>query len=208
MPNKALLPLADGKTIVIESSIAMLQSAGCQRLVMVVSPGPNVLKEILWKREHQDIEYVVQPAPFGVADAISRAAPLCPHGSIVAFSDNVYGELRALPNPLGPAAPAAPAATTVSARLDQPHLDYYNRHEKQWKARPAPKGSDVMAGFLLLRQEDMTRGLPDMGMTSFLNRIHAAQIPLPCKSWADVGTFDSYARYLGLETSDGDDTCE
>src|SRR5436309_2000909 len=94
MPNKLLLPIIDDK-LVIESSLKLLNDAGCERIVVVVPAFDYHVVHVLRSLRNWDVEFTKQQGEgvqaairSGIAEAVSQSAMIA-----VAFGDNVYADL-------------------------------------------------------------------------------------------------------------------
>jgi NDP-sugar pyrophosphorylase family protein len=187
MPNKPLLPIRDGD-IVIESAIRWLKEVNDIDDIVVVIDPTRIVQRVLHKRGWVDLKYVVQPEAYGVSDAIARAAPLVGDRAVVAFGDNIYSPKEIIDSKTL----RTPCASI--RRIASNQLDYYAG--ERWCMRNDEAGTQMkLAGWLLLDREHMESGTVDESLVAMLNRIKATGIPFT-HEWHDVGTVDSYTRYL------------
>lgn len=189
LPNKALLPLKD-KHIAIENAISFCFKACCHRVVVVVNTS-GVIETVLKQRNWVNgIDFAVQPGAFGVPDAIQRASAFVQDYALVTFCDNIYPDedLKLI---------TAQCSNAVSTRRSaNPQLDFWCPNEREWKKRPAPDTRECIAGWYFLKREACVYGTPGMDPCLYLNKIGAKAVHCDPHSWTDIGTVDSYLKFL------------
>lgn len=188
MPNKLLLPLVGGD-IVVESAIAFAKKH-CDRVAVVTGISP-LLRVVLEHKGH-DLEFVVQPLPLGVLDAISRASPLVSDDALVVFGDNYY------PDDF-PVTGVTSRASTVLVR-EPNQLDWYDSQIPQWRRRDdlrrGKKGDWCFAGWMsLTRRQCETAGAHD-DVVDFMNEEGVKPYEVRADvAWTDLGTPKTYEEY-------------
>ncbi len=200
LPNKALLPIADGK-IAIESAIAFCNRVA-QTTLVVVDPA-RIIEEVLRRRGHRNLKFVVQPEPFGVTDAIARGAAAAENRELilVTFCDNVYD----------PEENVSAISNYASVRsVDSPQLDQWSQGKKKWIPRLTNDDEDdgnwnrgeigqnpKFAGWMILQHSVAELGVPEENVLSFMNRHNVKPKEANHKlRWWDIGTVQSYKQYL------------
>lgn len=194
LPNKALLPTRDG-TLVIESGLRMLRRSGVERIVVVVRRA-SFLKQVLDPRGWTRLEYVTQDPGRrpGVPGAIRAATQLLEPDDemVVTFCDNVFSYAECVePSMRGPV-----ASVRRRPPVEATGLDWHDG--TQWQERREHDSfADVLAGWYLLRAGDVLSfdWSGDLSSVDMLNRLKARahRTDLP---WHDVGTEESYRRYI------------
>jgi dTDP-glucose pyrophosphorylase len=95
---KALMPVADGKTM-LELIAAALCEAGFNELCLVIGPEHETVREFC-REKGIDAEFVIQESALGTGDAVLAASPWIPGEErfLIVNSDNLYpvGSLRRL----------------------------------------------------------------------------------------------------------------
>lgn len=111
---KELLPLADRP--VVQHVVDELGEAGVRRALLITARGKEAIEDHLDGGDHEvAIHATRQPAPFGLGDAVLRAAPFVSGPVICALGDTVVrpgGTIEALVRAFG-AEPGAVAAVAV-----------------------------------------------------------------------------------------------
>src|ERR1700742_4676967 len=88
---KALLPLVNEP--VIDIVLDELEAAGITRVVLVVGEHEPILRKHLGDR----VEYVQQPEPLGLGDAVMRGAAVVDGPYVVALGDTVIQPFGIIP---------------------------------------------------------------------------------------------------------------
>jgi len=184
LPNKALMPIGDGK-IAIESGLSLLAYNGCHPITIVVGPHshiPSILEMRGWRLP---LSFAVQSSPTGCMDAIRAANPkkrFC-----VAFCDNVYDYTERIPD-----------EPCVSVRqVDNSQLDWWDPSAEggrgRWKARPKPASALAFAGWAVMGPGMLQYGGP---LVSVFNACGVKATLRADSSWRDIGTSEQYQFYL------------
>lgn len=181
LPNKALLPIENGQ-LAIESAINFCKASGCDEIVVVVDC--NYLVPLVLQKRGHCLRYTVQPRAVGVCDAINRAAALLdPNGKmLVSFCDNIYREVET--------AWHNPRPTACIREAPNGHLDGWDG--EKWVERNV-KTKFKLAGWL--RMPYATAINFDGSLVDQLNE-HRFKAEVSSVRWHDIGTVDSYRRYL------------
>lgn len=182
LPNKVLLPIADGR-IAVESAIEFCWRNGVSRVVVVMSP-TSCLAPVLAMRRH-NVLFVVQSEPLGPVDAMRCAADFCYDEVLVTFGDNVYDLVET---------PVYSDGTRASVRKvpDVTNLDGWDDSTNTWKCR-SENFSHAFAGWVTTHKRDL------WGHCSFVDWLTRAKAEVYISAgyqWADIGTPESYLTYL------------
>jgi len=208
LENKVLLPIKGG--VMFESALNFLRQHETIENIVVVQDRSRVV-ESYWKIRSEyyegdcpEVEFVVQPKPVGISDALNRAAILCSDNAVITFGDNRY---PTLPDPhtmsiVKNGIPDYCTYISYDAQTKLPELDRYEpNHLKtcQWSERDNGVHKYYLAGFLGLKRstmEDM-----DGPLINFLNDQKIKGVKLSAQwtnEWMDLGTVPTYQTYLNL----------
>lgn len=185
LPNKALLPIKNGKPCIV-SGLELLERS-CQRVHVVTSPPSCIPSVIEGMSEYGmldslgNYDVVYQERALGVVDALRCLRFGLDDIVVVTFCDNVFDDHEVVP--LRPLLPYASVRKVEGALDGHDGERWVDRSSKpEWK----------LAGWFVLRQVHIDIG----GTTSvdFLNRIEAKPVAMPYE-WHDIGTMDAYKEY-------------
>ena len=189
MPNKILLPVECG--VLFESALKFLRRSECDPIVIV----QNKLRwpELYLKSRHRDegIQFVVQPEPEGVCDAINRAAPLVSDYACITFADNLY-PWDHIHNYTG-----ENYATYMNLK-DHPKAVKAQLDRYPWEQRKLDDHDTFFAGYMHLSRrtmEDVSGNLMDA-----FNRFKIKGQKVNDIGWWDLGTVENYQSYLHLRS--------
>lgn len=197
LPDKPLLPLKNNKPAIF-SSIKQLRTWGCGLITIIVPPSsviPNVVENLFTCDGR--IEYVIQPEPIGVVDAIARACQtrLRFDSRVVVAVDNVFSGSESL-------GPVGTAVARVCPCWMEPYLAKWTGNK--WKRRAY--GNACLTYPFHLRSGD----LPPVGYESFrapsdsddnhdllgwMNQMGIGAHKMHWNNWYDIGTAETYLQY-------------
>lgn len=196
LPNKALLPLRDGRPAIMSAIDMVLGIPDIAHVVIVVSPGsiiPKIVKALYPTINTNNMEFVTQLQPKGVMDALgcvirgmTCAVPYT--RAIVTFCDNVYPKNDFIDID-GP---------SVSTRqVSSTELDFFDNETGLWTSREKSSNArrEAIAGWYLLPIDCLLQcGYRD-NFLDYLNWIEATPISRAAKGWHDIGTLAAYHKY-------------
>lgn len=195
LPNKPLLPIGDD-TIAIESALLFCTDAHVDR-TYVVQNVTRVVERVLEMRGHEELEFLTQPAAYGVSDAISRVPTHAGDAVLVTFCDNVYpaGDLPRLKDYLD--TPEVDNVASVRTVEGGEELDAWDEQGEKWVDRTQAKKSwPRLAGWYVLTADAAASGRVNEESVEYLNRVGARGIILPTRDWCDIGTPEAYSKFL------------
>lgn len=183
LPNKPLLPMKDLRPVCC-SGIDYIKRHGINEIV-VVTPPSSVIVDVIDKLygNHTNLEFVYQPQPTGVGDALSLVNR---QGSaMIVMADNVYPEDEYL--------------TDYDDTIDEPEVIV--RRVPAWRATHLVRvgrngfltrtGSGTLAlttpWIVMPNNFSVPEGWPDL---SGVKRKERSAV-----GWWDIGTADTYAAY-------------
>lgn len=185
LPNKALLPLHNGKPA-ITSGIDFLIANNISDIRIVV-PSRSPINHIL-RMHYNDkhFEFITQREPLGVPMAISEADSRA--DSIIVYCDNIYTNLEFLkPNY------SCHCVQHIEDLEKARHLSKWNDDTNRWQHECV---SDwCVAGWMFLTAKDLQAANHFKDTITFLNDIKAQPFALADKNWWDIGTAETYRYY-------------
>lgn len=186
LPNKALLPTREGDQIICESGLQFLRRAQVSRTVVVVRKD-SLLPKVLRCRGWKNLQYITQGPLPGVMGAIA-AVDREDKSMLITFCDNVY-------DPRESAGPYVGGDSLCASVRDVPgdHLDWYGAGS--WRTRGFTAATQTLAGWVYVPPGDFD--FEWSGLIPFLNFYNASPVFIPPNlMWHDIGTPESYERYL------------
>lgn len=192
LPNKALLPLRNGKPAVT-SAIELLNRSGCGDVVLVVPPC-SAIPYVVRSLGHR-VRVIEQTEPNGVPAALDALRGLLNYRAammtefVVAYCDNVYGADAHVPSEL----PAVPCHSVMSG-LNPSKSKHLARYVNGTWVREAPNGMFV-AGWMVLQSRDLLEAAQFNSTEGLLNFLNAEPVQIEDKYWWDIGTPDAYLSY-------------
>ena len=188
LPNKALLPIKNGKPA-ITSSIDLLLRSGIKDITIVVSP-VSPIPSILNVYYDRPFKFVVQPAAEGYINAIKSVLfnSQTTDKMVVTCCDNVYDESEKVIDREGSYACVRelPAWQTIGlAKYDDSLGKWFN----------VASSYTCFAGYVVFHQACL---IDTNSVVENFNMLRMEAVQCPAKGWFDIGTLENYITYWRL----------
>ena len=188
LPNKALLPIKNGKPA-ITSSIDLLLRSGINDITIVVSP-VSVIPSVLNTYYDRPFKFAVQLVAEGYINAI-KSVPYdlqSTYKIVVTCCDNVYDESEKVIHEEGSYACVRelPAWQTIGlAKYDDSLDKWFN----------VASSCTCFAGYAVFHQ---ARLIDTNSVVDNFNELSMPAVPCPAEGWFDIGTLENYITYWRL----------
>jgi len=186
LPNKALLPIKNGKPA-ITSSIDLLLRSGIKDITIVVSP-VSAIPSILNVYYDSPFKFAIQLAAEGYINAIKSAAYDSQSRIVVTCCDNVYDEFEEVIKREGSYACVRelPAWQTIGLTKYDDTLDAFDK----WFN--VASSYTCFAGYVMFHHVNLIEA---GSVVDNFNRLKMAAVSCSAKGWFDIGTLENYITY-------------